>query len=205
MTTLILASNNAGKLKEFQSILSPLGLHCRAQAELSISDADETGLSFIENAIIKARHASAHAKLPAMADDSGVCVNALQGAPGIYTARYAGTHGDHKANIDKLLNKLDGLPESQRQAHFICALALVRHANDPDPLIAIGKWHGRILTERQGDNGFGYDPVFYVPEHQCSAAELDSDIKNTISHRGLATAQLLAALNTEELNTCIPS
>lgn len=199
MTTLILASSNAGKLREFRAILAPLNLQCQPQGDYEISDADETGLSFIENAIIKARHASQYTGLPALADDSGVCVDTLGGEPGIYTARYAGTHGDHDANLNKLLAKLDGVPDDQRSAHFICTLALVRHANDPDPLLAIGRWYGRILTKRCGQNGFGYDPIFYVPEQQCSAAELPNDIKNRISHRGIASQQLLHALKSTEL------
>ena len=205
MTKLVLASNNAGKLKEFRAILEPLGMDLHPQAEFNVADADETGLSFIENAIIKARHASEHTGLPALADDSGLCVNALGGAPGIYSARFAGEHGNHQANIDLLLNKLSSTGNAQRQAHFICTLALVRHAKDPDPMIAIGKWHGNIANSRQGDGGFGYDPIFIVPTHNCTAAELDNTIKNTISHRAIAIQALLNDPALQELNVCTTS
>ncbi|MDF1795201.1 MAG: RdgB/HAM1 family non-canonical purine NTP pyrophosphatase [Coxiellaceae bacterium] len=195
---IVLASNNNGKLKEIQAIMAPLNIELTLQRELNVEDADETGLTFIENAILKARHASQQTGLAALADDSGLCVNALQGAPGIYSARYAGEHGNHTANIDKLLKNMQDIPGGKRQAHFICCLALLRHADDPDPVIAVGKWHGEILTSSQGDGGFGYDPIFFVPDHQCSAAELDSTVKNSISHRALALQQLMATLNPEE-------
>ncbi|MDF1654146.1 MAG: RdgB/HAM1 family non-canonical purine NTP pyrophosphatase [Coxiellaceae bacterium] len=202
---IVLASNNSGKLKEIQAIMAPLDVELKLQREFDVDDADETGLTFIENAILKARHACQQTGLAALADDSGLCVSALQGAPGIYSARYAGEHGNHRANIEKLLSDLQDAPSEKRQAHFICCLALLRHADDPDPLIATGKWHGEILTSPQGDGGFGYDPIFFVPDHQCSAAELDSTIKNTISHRALALQQLMTLLNSEENKLCTKS
>lgn len=186
---LILASSNAGKLAELRDLLGDaFALH--AQSEFEIADADETGLSFVENAILKARHAARATGLPALGDDSGLCVDALDGAPGLYSARYAGTQGDSSANIDKLLRDLDGVEDPNRSARFVCVLALVRHANDPQPLIAEGMWEGRILLARHGSNGFGYDPVFFSPAHGCSAAELDAAVKNRDSHRGIALARL---------------
>lgn len=186
---LVLASSNAGKLAELRDLLgSEFELH--AQSEFGVLDADETGLSFIENAILKARHAASATGLPALGDDSGLCVDALNGAPGLYSARYAGTHGDSEANIDKLLDVLAGTADAQRSARFVCVLALLRDAHDPQPLVAEGIWHGRILHQRRGDNGFGYDPVFFSPAHGCSAAELAAEAKNRDSHRGLALAAL---------------
>jgi XTP/dITP diphosphohydrolase len=186
---LVIASSNAGKLAELRDLLGD-GFDLHAQSEFGIEDADETGLSFVENAILKARHAARATGLPALGDDSGLCVDALHGAPGLYSARYAGTHGDSEANIDKLLRELDGVDDANRGARFACVLALVRDANDPQPLIAEGIWEGRILRERRGGNGFGYDPVFLDPENGVSAAELDPGIKNAISHRGRALAIL---------------
>lgn len=186
---LVLASGNAGKLAELRELLGA-GFTLHAQSEFGLADAEETGASFVENAILKARHAARATGLPALADDSGLCVDALDGAPGLYSARYAGTHGDSEANIDKLLCELDGVPDAERSARFVCVLALLRHADDPLPLIAQGIWEGRILHARQGRGGFGYDPVFFSPAHGCSAAELPADIKNRDSHRGRALAQL---------------
>ncbi|WP_271679544.1 RdgB/HAM1 family non-canonical purine NTP pyrophosphatase [Thermomonas mangrovi] len=186
---LVLASGNAGKLAELRDLLGDrFTLH--AQSEFGVGDADETGLSFIENAILKARHAARATGLPALGDDSGLCVDALHGAPGLYSARYAGTHGDSDANIDKLLREIDGIEDPARTARFVCVLALVRHAEDPMPLVAEGSWEGRILRARRGGNGFGYDPVFFSPLHGCSAAELPADVKNRGSHRGQALAAL---------------
>ncbi|GAB1408815.1 RdgB/HAM1 family non-canonical purine NTP pyrophosphatase [Thermomonas brevis] len=186
---LILASSNQGKLAELRDLLGPrFDLH--PQSDFDVADADETGLSFVENAILKARHAARATGLPALADDSGLCVDALHGAPGLYSARYAGAHGDSEANIDKLLRELDAVEDDARGARFACALALVRHADDPQPLIAEGIWEGRILRARRGGNGFGYDPVFFSPAHGCSAAELPADVKNRDSHRGRALALL---------------
>lgn len=190
---LVLASGNPGKLAELRALLGErITLH--AQSEFGVTDAEETGLSFVENAILKARHAARASGLPTLADDSGLCVDALRGAPGLYSARYAGHHGDSAANIDKLLRELDGVPDAERSARFVCVLALLRHAEDPLPLIAQGIWEGRILRAPQGSGGFGYDPVFFSPAHGCSAAELPSDVKNRDSHRGLALAQLRAQL-----------
>ena len=186
---LVLASGNAGKLAELRDLLGDrFTLH--AQSEFGVGDADETGLSFIENAILKARHAARATGLPALGDDSGLCVDALHGAPGLYSARYAGTHGDSDANIDKLLREIDGIDDPARTARFVCVLALVRHADDPMPLVAEGRWEGRVLRARRGGNGFGYDPVFFSPLHGCSAAELPADVKNRDSHRGQALAAL---------------
>ncbi len=186
---LVLASSNQGKLVELRDLLG-CGFILRAQSEFGIRDTEETGASFIENAILKARHAARASGLPALGDDSGLCVDALHGAPGLYSARYAGTHGDSEANIDKLLRALDGVPETARNARFVCVLALLRDADDPMPLIAEGVWEGRILHARQGANGFGYDPVFFSPAHGCSAAELSAEVKNRDSHRGMALAKL---------------
>jgi len=190
---LVLASSNAGKLVELRELLGA-GFALHVQSEFGVADAEETGLSFIENAILKARHAARASGLPALGDDSGLCVDALHGAPGLYSARYAGTHGDSEANIDKLLRELDGTDDARRDAHFVCVLALVRHPFDPMPLVAEGAWHGRILNQRRGGNGFGYDPVFFSPAHGCSAAELPAEVKNRDSHRGLALAKLRASL-----------
>lgn len=192
---LVLASGNKGKIKEFSEIFSPLNISIIAQKELNISDAEETGLSFIENAILKARHAAKLSGLPALADDSGVAVDYLGGAPGIYSARFAGEHGNDQANNDKLLQELKNVADNERGASFHCVLALLRHAEDPVPLVFHGQWRGRILHQAQGDKGFGYDPLFFVPEHQCSSAELDSAIKNQISHRAKAVQQLVNALH----------
>ena len=190
---LVLASSNAGKLAELRDLLGDrFELH--AQSEFAVEDAEEIGLSFIENAILKARQASRATGLPALGDDSGLCVDALDGAPGLYSARYAGGHGDSEANIDKLLVALDGVRDEQRTGRFVCVLALVRHADDPMPLVAEGIWEGRILHARTGDNGFGYDPVFFSPAHGCGAAELPAATKNRDSHRGIALAKLRAML-----------
>ena len=194
MNKLVLASGNAGKLAEFNTLLADVGFEVRPQSEFGVDDAEETGLTFIENAILKARHASQATGLPALADDSGLVVDALGGAPGLYSARYAGEHGNHAANIDKLLHELRNVPDEHRSARFVCVLALLRHADDPQPLIAQGTWEGRILHARQGDGGFGYDPVFFSPTDHRSAAELPADVKNLVSHRGRAMAMLRAAL-----------
>ncbi|GAA0718891.1 RdgB/HAM1 family non-canonical purine NTP pyrophosphatase [Dokdonella soli] len=187
---LVLASSNAGKLVEMRAILAGLDIELVAQPELGIDDADETGSTFIENALIKARHATRASGLPALGDDSGLCVDALNGAPGLYSARYAGGHGDAAANIAKLLDALHDVPESGRTAHFHCAIVLLRNADDPAPLIAEGHWHGRILAAPRGSNGFGYDPVFFDPALGAGAAEFDAATKNRVSHRGQALARL---------------
>lgn len=187
---LVLASNNPGKLVELGTLLRESGFDLHAQSEFGVHDAEETGLSFVENAILKARHAAQATGLPALGDDSGLCVDALNGAPGLYSARYAGTHGNARANIDKLLTALLGVPDAQRSARFYCVLALLRHPLDPQPLIAEGVWEGRILHSERGAGGFGYDPIFYDPRHGCSAAELSRELKNRASHRGRALALL---------------
>jgi XTP/dITP diphosphohydrolase len=194
MARIVLASGNRGKLAEFNHLLADSGLDVMAQGELGVEDIEETGLTFVENALLKARHASRVTGLPALADDSGLCVDALRGAPGLYSARYAGTHGDNAANNARLLRELDGVPAEQRRAFFICVLVLLRHADDPAPLVAEGRWHGRVLDAPRGDGGFGYDPLFLPDGHTLGAAELDKALKNRISHRGQALAQLHARL-----------
>jgi XTP/dITP diphosphohydrolase len=186
MSQIVLASGNQGKLREFTQLLAPLSIEILPQSELGVSEAAETGLSFIENAIIKARNACAQTGLPAIADDSGIEVDVLHGAPGIYSARYAGEQATDSDNIEALLKALNGVPASERNARFQCVVVYMRHAKDPTPLICQGTWHGQILSEAAGDGGFGYDPVFFVPETDCSAAELSSQQKHAISHRGQA-------------------
>lgn len=200
MKKIVLASNNKGKVREFGDMLSMLNMEVLPQAIFNIEDADETGLTFVENAIIKARHASAIAGLPAIADDSGLEVDFLNGAPGIYSARYsdmenAGKAATDEKNLLKLLDTLKGVPEEKRTARFQCLLVYMRHAEDPTPLICQGTWEGIITTEPQGENGFGYDPIFYVPEYQCSSAQLKSEQKNKMSHRGIAIKALLKKLS----------
>jgi XTP/dITP diphosphohydrolase len=199
MNRVVLASGNRGKLAELRELLGGLGLELVAQAELGVDDAEETGLTFVENALLKARHAARISGLPALADDSGICVDALGGAPGLYSARYCGRHGDDAANNALLLSKLEGLPPAARGAHFHCTLVLLRHAEDPAPLIADGRWPGRILDAPRGAGGFGYDPLFLPHDFECAAAELPSDIKNKASHRGLAMNQLLALVRAAPL------
>ncbi|ATR81334.1 non-canonical purine NTP pyrophosphatase, RdgB/HAM1 family [Pseudomonas sp. FFUP_PS_473] len=185
---LVLASHNAGKLKELQAMLGD-SVQLRSIGEFSSVEPEETGLSFVENAILKARNAARISGLPALADDSGLAVDALGGAPGIYSARYADGQGD-AANNAKLLDVLKDVPHDQRTAQFVCVLALVRHADDPLPILCEGLWHGRILTEASGANGFGYDPLFWVPERNCSSAELNPIEKNQLSHRARAMSLL---------------
>lgn len=194
MQKIVLASNNKGKVREFGEMLSILNMEVVPQATFNIEDADETGLTFVENAIIKARHASAIAGLPAIADDSGLEVDFLNGAPGIYSARYSGEGATDEKNLLKLLAALKDVPEEKRTARFQCLLVYMRHAEDPTPLICQGTWEGIITTEPQGENGFGYDPIFYVPSHNCSSAQLAADEKNKLSHRGQALKKLLTAL-----------
>lgn len=195
---LVLASGNSGKLAEMGAILANLGIELVAQGELGIDDIDETGTTFVENALLKARHAARASGLPALGDDSGLCVDALGGAPGLYSARYAGAHGDAAANIAKLLDALRDVPESQRCAHFHCTIVLLGTPDDPAPLIAEGRWHGRILRAPRGTNGFGYDPVFFDDTLGAGAAELDAAVKNRISHRGRALAVLRELLHGEK-------
>ena len=187
---LVLASSNAGKLVEVRALLGDSGIDLYAQSEFGVADADETGTTFIENALIKARHATRATGLPALGDDSGICVDALHGAPGLYSARYSGAHGNAEANIDKLLHELDGVTEERRGARFHCVLALLRHADDPEPIVVEGSWHGRILAARRGAGGHGYDPVFLDLASGLSAAEMAPADKNRLSHRGLALAAL---------------
>ena len=191
---LVLASGNAGKLAELRMLLGDSGHALHAQSEFGVADAEETGQTFVENAILKARHAARATGLPALGDDSGLCVDALDGAPGLYSARYAGGHGDAQANIAKLLQALREVPDARRTARFYCVLALLRHADDPMPLIAEGAWEGRILPAPRGTGGFGYDPVFLDPDTGLSAAELDPGTKNRTSHRARALAVLAARL-----------
>ena len=190
ITRIVVASGNAGKLAEFNDLLGAAGVEFVAQGTLGVVDIEETGLSFVENALLKARHAARATGMPALADDSGLCVDALGGAPGLYSARYAGEPGDSARNIDKLLHALEGLPPEQRGAHFHCTLVLLRHADDPSPLIAQGDWRGRILDHRRGASGFGYDPVFMDDACGMTAAELDPQTKNASSHRGRALLEL---------------
>ncbi|MCM2321540.1 MAG: RdgB/HAM1 family non-canonical purine NTP pyrophosphatase [Pseudomonas sp.] len=193
LTELVLASHNAGKLKELQAMLGD-AVRVRSVAEFSNHEPEETGLSFVENAILKARHAARVSGLPALADDSGLAVDALGGAPGIRSARYADGLGD-AANNAKLLEALQDVPDAERGAQFVCALALVQHADDPLPIICEGLWHGRILHEARGEGGFGYDPLFWVPERECASAELAPAEKNQLSHRARAMALLKQRLN----------
>ncbi|MFC0337439.1 XTP/dITP diphosphohydrolase [Kushneria avicenniae] len=197
--SLVVASNNAGKLREFRELLEPLAWEVTSQAEHGISAVEETGLTFVENALLKARAACLGSGLPALADDSGLAVTALGGAPGIYSARYSGAQGDDRisndrANNDKLLKALADVPEGQRGAHYHCVLVYMRHAEDPVPIIVQGSWPGEILSLPRGEGGFGYDPLFWVPEQGLSVAELSSELKNRISHRGRALAALLEQL-----------
>lgn len=189
---LVLASGNAGKVVELEQLLAGTGVQLVPQTALGVSDAEETGLTFVENALIKARHAARITGLPALADDSGICVDALDGAPGLYAARYAGTHGDSIANNARLLHELAGVPAEKRSAYFIAVLVVLRHADDPAPLIAEGRWHGRILEAPRGEGGFGYDPLFLPAGHDLGAAELDPALKNRLSHRGQALEVLKA-------------
>jgi len=192
---IVLASNNAGKVREINQILVSQAIQVVPQREFDIPDADETGLTFVENAIIKARQAARLSGLPAIADDSGIEVDALKGAPGIYSARYAGPGCSDQDNNRKLLEQLEGVPEAERSARFQCLMVYMRHAEDPTPIICQGTWEGVILTEPRGDNGFGYDPLFWVPDHDCSSAELSAEEKNRLSHRGQALRKMLEALS----------
>lgn len=191
MQRIVLASNNKGKVREIGQLLADRHLEVVPQSEFNIPDADETGLSFVENAILKARHAAELSGLPAIADDSGLEVDALKGAPGIYSARYAGSDATDAANNEKLLAALSDTADEARTARFQCVMVFMRHAEDPTPLICQGSWEGRILLHPQGENGFGYDPLFFVPEKNCSSAELPAEVKNSMSHRGKALQALL--------------
>jgi XTP/dITP diphosphohydrolase len=192
MTSIVLASGNPGKIREIQAILQNTKI--LPQSEFNVEEPEETGSTFIENAIIKARNAALHCQMPAIADDSGLVVDALQGAPGVISARYAGNGATDQANLDKLLLELQHVPESQRSARFICVMVYLRSPSDPTPLIAQGVWEGRILHQAIGTNGFGYDPVFWVDAYQCTSAQLPPELKNAISHRRQALESLTAQL-----------
>lgn len=191
---LVMATGNAGKVREMAAILAEHGMDVAAQTDFDVPEADETGSTFVENAIIKARNAAGHTGRPALADDSGLVVDALSGAPGIYSARFAGPGATDAANIDRLLRELSGVDGDRRWAHFHCTMVFLRHAEDPEPLISQAVWRGRILEAPRGERGFGYDPVFFVPEHDCTAAELPAETKNRISHRGRALHELVQRL-----------
>ncbi len=190
----VLASGNADKVREIGALLADLDIEVAPQSDFNFDEAEETGLTFVENAIIKARHAAHHTGLPAIADDSGLEVDALKGAPGIYSSRFAGVDASSQDNVNKLLADLQEIPEAQRTARFQCVIVYMEHAADPTPIICQGRWEGRILFESYGTNGFGYDPIFYVPTHDCAAAALPAEVKNRLSHRGQALKQLLTAL-----------
>jgi XTP/dITP diphosphohydrolase len=197
MERVVLASGNAKKLVELDAILKEKDIELVAQSNYNVSEVEETGLSFVENALIKARHASTQTNLPAIADDSGIEVDYLNGEPGIYSARYAGDSGTQadKANNKKLLTELDGVVDEKRTARFQCVIVYMRHPNDPMPLICQGTWEGSILRDEKGANGFGYDSLFFVPTHKCASAELAPEIKNSLSHRGQALRKLLLCWN----------
>jgi len=192
MQKIVLASNNPGKLREFQALLAPLDFDIIPQGQLDIPSCEEPFETFVENALVKARHASAASGLPALADDSGICVDALGGAPGVFSARYAGEPSNDAANNQKLIFELQG--KTNRAAHYVCVLAFVDHATDSDPLTVETQWHGLIQDEPAGTNGFGYDPYFYLPDQKMTAAQLDPILKNSISHRGQALRELIAQL-----------
>lgn len=199
MSKIVLATGNAGKVREMSSLLSDFGFEVLAQSDFNLIDAEETGSTFVENAIIKARHAAKETGLAAIADDSGLEVDALAGAPGVYSARYAGENASDEDNINKLLAQMQGIPSEQRTARFHCVLVLMRHENDPTPIICHGSWQGQILLERQGENGFGYDPVFWLPDLECTSAQLPAEEKKRLSHRGQALKQLFDILKQEHL------
>lgn len=198
---LVLASGNSGKLREFHQLLAPLGLEVRAQADYGVADVEETGLTFVENALLKAREASRLSGLPALADDSGLEVDALAGAPGIYSARYAGEPKSDARNNARLLEALAEVPEGARRARYWCVLVLLRHAEDPVPLIVQQSWEGEILQAPRGEGGFGYDPLFWLPDQQTSVAELGPEQKNRLSHRGRALQALVAAMGPDAVGS----
>lgn len=193
MKKIILASNNPGKIKEFNTMLQG-NYQVVSMSDMQVEEVPEIGLTFVENALIKARNAAEQSGLPALADDSGIVVDALNGEPGIYSARYAGAHGDDETNTQKILDEMSDIPDGQRSARFWCAIVFVEHANDPTPIIIQRGWEGEILREKAGKNGFGYDPIFYVPTHKKASAELSAEEKNGISHRGKALQALLLEL-----------
>ncbi len=192
MTKVVLATGNAGKVRELAAMLQGLNIEILPQTALQVREAEETGLTFIENALLKARNAAEQTGLPAIADDSGLEVDALQGAPGIHSARYAGPQASDQANLERLLTAMQDLPDLARSARFRCVIVYLKHAKDPAPLVAEGVWEGAILRAPKGSNGFGYDPVFWVAEKGCTSAELPPEVKNRLSHRGQALARLIA-------------
>ncbi|NLS12886.1 XTP/dITP diphosphatase [Vibrio sp. SM6] len=198
MKKIVLATGNQGKVREMADLLADFGFEVHAQSEFAVPDADETGTTFIENAIIKARHAAHITGLPAIADDSGLEVDALNGAPGIYSARYAGEDASDQDNIVKLLEALKDVPEHERTARFHCVLVLMRHENDPTPIVCHGQWEGRILNTPQGEHGFGYDPIFWLPLENCTSAQLLPERKKQLSHRGQALRQLFDTLLSQQ-------
>lgn len=192
---IVLASGNVGKVREVGELLEGLSINVLPQSEFSVPEAEETGLTFIENALLKARNAAYHTGLAAIADDSGIAVDVLQDRPGIYSARFAGVGASDNENFEKLIELVKPFPQAQRTARFICSMVYLRHENDPVPVIAEGVWEGHLVIEPQGENGFGYDPIFYVPSQQCTSAQLTPEIKNKLSHRGQALKQLLGRLS----------
>ncbi len=194
MKKIVLASGNKGKVREINQILADLDFEVIPQTEFDVPEVEETGLTFVENAILKARNAALHTGLPAIADDSGLEVDALKGAPGIYSARYAGNGASDEQNLTKLLNTLQGVHGAERSARFQCLMVYMEHEQDPTPVICQGTWEGQITETPEGENGFGYDPVFFVPTHDCTAAQLSAEEKNRLSHRGQALQLLLQAL-----------
>jgi XTP/dITP diphosphohydrolase len=201
MSKVVLATGNPGKVREMSALLAEFGLDVLPQSDFNIVEADETGTTFIENAIIKAKHAATLTGLPAIADDSGLAVDALQGAPGIYSARYAGTDASDRDNLLKLLANLEGVPAAQRTARFHCVLVYMSHADDPTPLVCHGTWDGVITAEPSGEDGFGYDPIFFVESEGCTSAQLTKQRKSELSHRGQALTKLLAAMHQQQART----
>ncbi len=201
MSKVVLATGNPGKVREMSALLAEFGLEVLPQSDFNIAEADETGTTFIENAIIKAKHAATLTGLPAIADDSGLAVDALQGAPGIYSARYAGADASDRDNLLKLLANLEGVPAAQRTARFHCVLVYMSHADDPTPLVCHGTWDGVITTEPSGEDGFGYDPIFFVESEGCTSAQLTKQRKSELSHRGQALTKLLAAMHQQQART----
>lgn len=200
MKKIVLASNNPGKVREINQLLADLDIEVVPQSDFNVPEIEETGLTFVENAILKARNAAQHTELPALADDSGIEVDALKGAPGIYSARFAGVGASDSDNLEKLLNDLQAIDNAPRQARFQCLMVVMKHENDPTPLICQGTWEGEIVDTPQGDNGFGYDPIFYVPSEGCTSAQLPADKKNALSHRGKALQCLLDKLGKSSFN-----
>ena len=192
---IVLASNNPGKAREINALLEGTNINVLSQSQFNVEEVEETGLSFVENALIKARNAATYTDLPIIADDSGIEVLALKGRPGIYSARYAGSDATDEDNLNKLIEDIKPLSEDDRQARFVCLMVYLRHVDDPTPIITQGIWDGVVITEPYGENGFGYDPMFYLPSHNCTSAELSADIKNQLSHRGQALRSLLAQIS----------